>query len=230
MEIIAEIGQNHNGDMALAVELIDAAKEAGADVAKFQLFDAEALIPHDDPWFSYNCQTELSLDNLNLLSEHCGSVGIEFMCSPFDVIRVGWLEDINVRRYKIASRSIRDAELIEAVAKTGKPYIASLGMWDDALKPSLPGNLQGYLYCISKYPTDLSDLHFSNVDFSDYYGFSDHTAGLTAPCVALARGAKVIEKHFTLDKSMHGPDHEGSMTPDELCQLVAFKDELRLCL
>ena len=114
MEIIAEIGQNHNGDMALAIELIDAMKEAGADVAKFQLFDARALIPQDDPGFLYNCQTELSLDNLNLLNEHCETVGIEFMCSPFDVIRVG-LKTLMLSDIKLLQDPY-DAELIEAVA------------------------------------------------------------------------------------------------------------------
>lgn len=228
--IIAEIGQNHNGDMELAKELISAAADAGADVAKFQLFDAPALFPPTKKWFDYNCMTQLSRDEVDLLNDDCNAKGIEFMASPFDVERVQWLEDINVKRYKVASRSISDSEMISAIAETGKPYIASLGMWDGERFPNLPGNLEGFLYCISKYPTDFSDLKFSTVDYNDYLGFSDHTIGVSASYIALARGAMVLEKHFTLDKSMEGPDHAGSMTPDELKLIVDFKNDLEKCL
>jgi sialic acid synthase SpsE len=230
MEIIAEIGQNHNGDMDLAKELILAAKECGADVAKFQLFDAPSLFPPTKPWFEYNCKTQLTREKLELLNDICEEANIEFMTSVFDVERVSWCEAINVKRYKVASRSIKDNDVIQAIADTGKPYIASLGMWDGNGFPSLPGNLVGYLYCISKYPTPLEDMHFASIDFDDYAGFSDHSIGITASCVALSRGAKTLEKHFTLDKNMHGPDHKGSMTPDELRAICDFRDDLRKCL
>jgi sialic acid synthase SpsE len=234
-EIIVEIGQNHNGDMKVAKELIHAAKENGGDVAKFQLFDAKALFPtkeQGNEWFDYNCKTELSKDNIQELKAECDKVGIEFMSSAFDPERVGWLEKIGVRRHKVASRSIKDKAMLDAVTATGKPIIASLGLWTEAGFPkiSTKGGVS-YLYCVCKYPTPLVDLHFEDVEFGkDYAGFSDHTIGLSAPVAAIARGARIIEKHFTLDKKMHGPDHEGSMTPAELKELSRFRDEIAVCL
>ena len=116
VEIIAEIGQNHNGDMLLAKELIHAAKENGADVAKFQLYDAVSLFPKENnPWYEYNCQTELSRDQVTDLNNECQKVGIEFMSSVFDVERIDWLESINVKSHKVASRSIKDASLTNAM-------------------------------------------------------------------------------------------------------------------
>ncbi len=232
MEIIAEIGQNHNGDMKLARDLIHAAKENGANVAKFQVYDAVALFPKEgNEWYDYNCKTELDRDEVNSLAEECRSAGIEFMASVFDIDRIGWLEDADVARYKIASRSIRERELIDAIAATGKPIIASLGMWHEAEFPKIQcrGGVK-FLYCIAKYPTPLSDLELARVDFDVYSGFSDHTIGTTAAMVALARGAQILEKHFTLDKSMYGPDHQGSMTPNELAQISDFRDELQQCM
>lgn len=232
MEIIAEIGQNHNGDMALARQLIHSAKENGADVAKFQLYDARALFPKEgNEWFDYNCKTELSRDQIGELADECRRAGIEFMASVFDVERIAWLEEVGVKRHKIASRSIRDVALIEALVATGKPLLVSLGMWDGAGFPEIK-NAQdvGFLYCVSKYPTPLSDLHFSRVDFDAYAGFSDHTIGINASIAAMARGARVLEKHFTLDKAMYGPDHAGSMMPDELAAINAFRNDLKQCL
>src|SRR5690606_17142934 len=167
MEIIAEIGQNHNGDMNLAVELIKAAKAHGADVAKFQIYDAKALFPKENnEWYDYNCKTELTYDQVSLLAETCEKVGIEFMASVFDIERVGWLESLGVKRYKIASRSIHDTALIDALVATKKPLIASLGMWDGTAFPDIQG--VAYLYCISKYPTPRTDLHLDHVDFTRY--------------------------------------------------------------
>jgi N-acetylneuraminate synthase/N,N'-diacetyllegionaminate synthase len=224
MEIIAEIGQNHNGDMQLARRLIAEARAAGADVAKFQVYDARALFPKQgNEWFDYNCKTELSRNDVETLARDCKDEGIEFMASVFDVERIAWLEDVGMRRYKIASRSVKDRALIEAVAETGKPMLVSLGMWDGVDFPQISsrGEVE-FLYCVSKYPTEMSDLHFGKVDFSRYAGFSDHTIGIDAATIALSRGARVIEKHFTLDKTMHGPDHSGSMTPAELSALCRF--------
>lgn len=233
MEIIAEIGQNHNGDMEIARRLIHEAKRCGADVAKFQVYDARRLFPQENnPWFDYNCTTELSRSALDELAAECDRVGIEFMASVFDTERVQWLEEIGVRRYKIASRSIADGELIDALAATGKPLIVSLGMWHEETFPVIPTSAPvEFLYCISRYPTPPEDVHLASVDFSGRYaGFSDHTIGLTAPIAAFARGARIIEKHFTLDKAMYGPDHAGSMTPDELAELHRVRMELQQLL
>ncbi len=231
MEIIAEIGQNHNGDMGLAKELIQAAADNGAEVAKFQLYDAKALFTKkDNPWYEYNCKTELSREQLVVLYEECNRIGIEFMASAFDVERIGWLESLGVNRYKIASRSINEQPLIQALINTGKPLIASLGMWNDEEFPIIDSEDDvDFLYCVSKYPTEFTDLHFNDISFTRYAGFSDHTVGATAAIAACARGAKILEKHFTLDKTMFGPDHAGSMEPEELTRISNFRDEFNLC-
>jgi sialic acid synthase SpsE len=233
MEIIAEVGQNHNGDMGLAVELIHAAKECGADVAKFQVYDARVLFPpkEKNQWFDYNCKTELTRDQVHLLSQECNKLEIEFMASVFDVERIAWLEEVGVKRYKVASRSVGDCELIAALVNTRKPLLVSLGCWNKKAFPKISSPAPvDFLYCVSKYPTPLSDLKLGKVDFSKYAGFSDHTLGVAAPMVAMARGARVIEKHLTLDKKMYGPDHACSLTPDELEQLCQFRQELKQCL
>lgn len=227
MEIIAEIGQNHNGDIGLALEMIHSVKENGADVAKFQLYDAVKLFPKENnPWYEYNCKTELTREQVHLLNEECKKVNIEFMASVFDHERILWLEEIGVKRHKIASRSINDIELINAICKTGKPLLVSLGMWYKKELPFIPTKSKvDFLYCISKYPTSLEDLHFKDVDFIKYSGFSDHTIGVNAPIAAMARGAGIIEKHFTIDKKMYGPDHEGSMIPHELKFIDQFRKD-----
>ena len=231
MEIIAEIGQNHNGDIGLAKELIQAAAENGAEVAKFQLYDAKALFPkNDNPWYEYNCKTELSREQLVELYEECSRVDIEFMASAFDVERIGWLESLGAKRYKIASRSINEQPLIQALINTGKPLIASLGMWSDEKFPVINSKDDvDFLYCVSKYPTELTELHFNDISFTRYAGFSDHTIGTTAAITACVRGSKILEKHFTLDKTMCGPDHAGSMEPEELKRISSFRDEFNLC-
>lgn len=228
VEIIAEIGQNHNGDIELAKELIHAAHQCGADVAKFQVYNARELFSEaSNPWYEYNIKTELTRDHIYELAELCDKIGIEFMASVFDIERIKWLEDVNVKRYKIASRSIEDLVLIEKICDTGKPILVSLGLWGGNQFPIIPTSSRvDYLFCISKYPTSFEDLKLSKVDFTKYSGFSDHTIGIDAPLVAMSRGALIIEKHFTLNKGMYGPDHMGSMVPDELMKLSKFRNNL----
>ncbi|WP_243544275.1 N-acetylneuraminate synthase family protein [Pseudodesulfovibrio tunisiensis] len=232
MELIVEIGQNHNGDMKQAVEMIRMAAACGADVAKFQVYDAKALFPRENnPWYDYNCATELSRADIEMLARACADEGIEFMASVFDVERVEWLEEVGVKRYKVASRSVRESALLDRMAATGKPLLVSLGMWDGKEFPEIPDAVSvEYLYCVSEYPTPLEHLHLGQCDFSRFAGFSDHSVGITAAMTALVLGARIVEKHFTLDKGMYGPDHEGSMDLDELGRLVRFRDELRTCL
>ena len=230
-ELIAEIGQNHNGDLDLAKQLIKLAKESGADVAKFQVYDAKKLFDSSDKnkWYEYNCKTELTKDQLYYLAEYSDNLNIEFMASVFDTKRIEWLEDIGVKRYKIASRSIYDEELIECLINTGKPLIASLGMWKGDNLPNLNSKQDiDYLHCISNYPTKLEELFIKDIDFKTYSGLSDHTIGITAACSSIVLGAKIIEKHFTLDKGMYGPDHEGSMDPNELKFIDNFRKEFEL--
>lgn len=231
-EFIAEIGQNHNGDMGLARELIFAARDAGADVAKFQVFDARSLFTREgNPWYDYNLKTELSRAQVEELYGVCLDAGIQFMASVFDVERVSWLEALGVERYKVASRSIADTALMKTLGMTGKPLIVSLGHWSAAQFPHVPTTAQvDFLYCVSQYPAELSSLKLAEVDFGRYSGFSDHSEGITAAVAAFARGAKIVEKHMTMDKSMHGPDHQGSATPEELALINSLRRDLERLL
>jgi N-acetylneuraminate synthase/N,N'-diacetyllegionaminate synthase len=231
-EIIAEIGQNHNGDMQAADELIKAAKRAGADVAKFQVYDARALFPpkEQNPWFDYNCATELKKADVLRLADTCAKVGIEFMASVFDLERIEWLEEAGVSRYKVASRSINDEQLIKGIAATGKPMIVSLGAWKGSKFPRIeaPGGVD-FLYCIAKYPAPPAELKLGSVDFETYAGFSDHSEGTSAACAAIVLGARILEKHMTMDKAAYGPDHSCSMTPGDLERISSFRRDWTAC-
>ena len=230
--IIAEIGQNHNGSMSLAKELICAAHEAGADIAKFQLFEARKLFSKENnPWYEYNLSTELKLEQAEMLFNFCNSIGIEFMASAFDVQRVSWLESFGVRHHKIASRSIHDQDLIDMLSNTGKPLLVSLGFWKSKSLPKFSDmrNVH-FLHCISQYPAPFEQVKLSEIDFDVISGLSDHCLGLAASLAAISRGAKIIEKHFTLDKKMYGPDHSCSATPNELRDLVSLAREIRASL
>jgi N,N'-diacetyllegionaminate synthase len=227
-EIIAEIGQNHNGDIRIAKDLIKAAKQSGADVAKFQVYSARNLFSPkpQNPWFEYNCLTELKRDDVDRLADYCADIGIEFMASVFDLERIEWLEAVDVKRYKLASRSICDRELISGLVATGKPIIVSLGMWNgDGFPDIISHGGVDFLYCVSQYPAPLSAIHLSKVDFGKYAGFSDHTVGITAACASFARGARILEKHLTLDKAAYGPDHACSMIPSELASINIFRND-----
>lgn len=213
--LIAEIGQNHCGDMKLAQRLISAAKENGADLVKFQLYNHKILYK-DHPEIP---DVELSFDQAQMLFNYGKEVGIEVFFSVFDVERVGWCEKIGVKRYKIASNKTR--EVVGAVRDTRKPVIISFNntMPDGAKKE------HKFLFCISEYPATIK--HLELIKFGDgnysFDGFSDHTIGLDAAKMALARGATIIEKHFAIDHKT-GVDAEWSMTPDELKELRRFHD------
>lgn len=231
MLIIAEIGQNHNGDMEIAKKLISAAKEGGADIAKFQLYDVDTIFTPNFEWYKEAKGSQLTKEQVTELADWCRKVGIEFMASVFDTERVGWCEEIDMKRYKIASRSIYDRQLINAIAQTGKDIIASLGMYRETDFPQIDTSGKvDFLYCVAKYPALPEDLNLLEVDFNKYSGFSDHTIGIEAALVAMARGAKIIEKHFTLNKKMHGPDHIISLEPDELRQIVDFSRKFEAIL
>jgi len=226
-EIIAEIGQNYNGCMTIARSLIEFAKDNGADVAKFQLYDESLTIAYTRP---------LEKDELKMLKQKCDSEEIEFMCSVFSPYLVEWTEEIGMERYKIASRSVNDIELINTVYSTGKPIIISLGMLNNPptinklpkhivkMYDKAPDRIK-FLYCIMKYPAEYSDLHFPKMGDSELYaGFSDHTKGIIASCMAFILGATIIEKHFTLNTRMEGPDHKCSIAPDQLNLLSCFRN------
>lgn len=214
--IIAECGHNGNGNMRLNKLLIEEAKKCGADAVKFQAYCIDKI---KKPWQSRYFElgvAQLLKEDVKELKEYADKVGIEFMASAFDEERVGWLEEIGVRRHKIASRSIYDQKLIKAMEKTGKPIIASLGQWDKKEFPKIK-NAQ-FLYCVAEYPAYIKELP----SFDKYDGFSDHTIDCYWAREAIKRGAKIIEKHFTLSKTLPGFNQKGSAEPYAMKDLVTF--------
>jgi N-acetylneuraminate synthase/N,N'-diacetyllegionaminate synthase len=236
IEVIAEIGVNWNGEMRMAEMMIRAAKECGADTAKFQIYDPETTLDRDDPvlspWWDIIMETKLDFEDVEFLKSWCQKEGIGFLASAFDVERVGWLTELDVERYKIAARSVYDGALVRAIGLTGKPVLISLSEkynagWPDATSTEIPRSIpKKYLYCVSEYPTPLAHVGFHRGLFIQYDGFSDHTQGITASVMAMSLGAKIIEKHFTMDKSLPGPDHICSADPDELRQLCQMRDDI----
>jgi len=208
--IIAEIGQNHLGKMILATELIQLAKQNGADLVKFQLYDTDSIYPPDSPFKQQAKEAELSFDQVLMLFNFGKAVGIEVFFSVFDVKRVEWCEEIGVKRYKIAYSQRNNLDLIALAISKGEVIISS----DCNI-------MANSLYCIPHYPTDINDIDFQMM--TEYDGFSDHTIGLDAAKIALARGANIIEKHFAIDH-FTGVDAPWSMTPRELAELKRFEN------
>ncbi|MDD5594696.1 MAG: N-acetylneuraminate synthase family protein [Candidatus Omnitrophica bacterium] len=227
MVIIAEIGINHNGNIHLAHELIRQAKACGADIAKFQFYDPLKIFGPkgsypDKKNYEFALTVQFKFKEAELLSKWCREAGIEFMASVFDLERFEWMEKLDVKRHKIASRAVENKELCKKILKTGKETIISLGFWKGQGLPYDTDNAK-YLYCVPKYPCDYADIKLpSSFSSSKYSGFSDHCIGIEASLTAAARGAKIIEKHFTLNKGLTGPDHICSMTPEELFVLSKY--------
>ena len=249
--IIAEAGVNHNGDVSLAKKMIDLAREAGADAVKFQTFRAEQLVCKDAQKAPYQKQTtgaeesqyemlkklELSEKSLRDLFAYAQKRGIMFLASPFDNESVDLLNSLGVPAFKIGSGEITDFPLLRYIAKKVKPIILSTGMAtlaevEEALATLRKEGVDNIilLHCVSSYPakieyTNLRAMGTLKQTFKLPVGLSDHTPGITIPIAAVALGACIIEKHFTLDKKLPGPDHKASLEPDELKQMVqAIRD------
>lgn len=234
MVIIAEIGINHNGSLDVAHELIRQARISGADIAKFQFYDPRKIFGPEGSYpdaeaFKQALTVEFGFEDARQLKTWCDEEGIEFSASVFDIERFEWTVELDVARHKIASRSVENRELCERILGTGKETFVSLGFWSGNNVPFQIRNAQ-YLYCVPKYPCDLKDLDLP-LEFSKspYSGFSDHTLGIEAALVAVGRGATIIEKHFTLNKGLPGPDHICSATPEELgelCRLARLMEKV----
>jgi len=232
IEIIAEIGINHNGDMELAKEMIETAKAVGADVVKFQIYDPEMLLDKEvftpDDWEAI-LASRLTRRQVLFLNQVCEREQIEFMASVFDLERIKWTEEIRMKRYKIASRSVFDEELCLNIIGINKPVIVSDGILYTTVNPIpsyfIKSSNVRWLYCVAKYPARLADIDFGMMKLSMYSGFSDHTIGTSAAKVAMSLGARIIEKHFTMDKTLPGPDHICSADPEELLEICRFRDD-----
>lgn len=244
--IIAEAGINHNGSMELAKQLVDTAKDAGADCVKFQTFIPSDIVSKNAGKAEYQKQQtqaeesqydmlkrlELSFDEFVELDKYCKSKDIEFMSTAFDLNSIDFLNSIGMSIWKIPSGDITNLPYLLKIAKLRKPVILSTGMstMDDirnainALEKNGAGNLT-VLHCTTEYPTPFEDVNLKAMltikdEFGVQIGYSDHTKGIEVPIAAAALGAHIIEKHFTLDRNMEGPDHKASLEPDELKAMV----------
>lgn len=243
--IIAEAGVNHNGDMELAQHLIDVAVEAGADAVKFQSFKTEDLILKHIEKAPYQQLTtdagenqydmlkrlEVSLEQNYQLYEYAKAKGIVFLSTPFERCSLEELCKLDVGAFKVAATDLTNIQLLKQIARKGKPIILSAGMCyleeiRIALQAIYPLNKQVILLqCTANYPIMNIEVNLNVIDtlrneFDILVGYSDHSVGVGASPYAVAKGAKVIEKHFTLDKTLDGPDQKASVTPEELKQLV----------
>ena len=243
--IIAEAGVNHNGSFELACKLVDAAKTAGVDCIKFQTFKSKNLVSHNAQKAEYQKGTtgegsqvdmlqklELSYDEFIKLKVYCDSVGITFLSTPFDFDSIEFLNSIDLPFWKIPSGEITNLPYLLALARTGKPVVMSTGMCEMAEIEAAIRVLQEngtkeikLLHCNTEYPTPYEDVNLKAMQtmrdaFGLEVGYSDHTKGVEVPVAAVALGAVVIEKHFTLDRNMEGPDHKASLEPEELADMV----------
>lgn len=247
--IIAEAGSNHNRDFDNARKLIDVAVEAGADAVKFQIFSAEAIYSKKTPMASYLKDKKLAKEGETLwdiikrieiprqwtpdLMKYCQEKNIIFLSTPFDLIAVDELESAGIGAYKVASFEITHLPLLRKISATGRPIILSTGMANlEDIEIALSAIRSGgnsevaLLHCAIAYPPKFSDINLRAMDtmrqaFGLPVGFSDHTMGHVTDVAAVARGACIIEKHFTLSRNQEGPDHPFSLEPGELKAMVA---------
>jgi N-acetylneuraminate synthase len=244
--VIAEAGVNHNGDLQTAFELVDVAAEAGADAVKFQTFQADKLVTKQAPKADYQKQTtdadesqhemlrrlELSPEDHHALLERCEQRDILFMSTPFDEASADFLAELGVPLFKISSGDLTNLPFLRHVSDKGLPMIISTGMaWLAEVEEAVrcledAGVVElAILHCVSQYPAEFDDanlraMHTLGDAFGYPVGYSDHTRGVALPIAATAMGARIIEKHFTLDRTLPGPDHRASLEPDELGAMV----------
>ncbi|MFN6038559.1 MAG: N-acetylneuraminate synthase family protein, partial [Bacteroidota bacterium] len=239
--IIAEAGVNHNGSLELALQLADKAKEIGADCVKYQTFKAEQIVTSSSPKAQYQLKVtdsnetqfemlkklELQLEDFAKIKLHCEKIGIEFMSTPYNPEDADLLNKIGVKAFKIASGQMVETPFLRYVAKFNKQMIVSSGMCDmeevrlgiDAIR-STGNNDIILLQCNTDYPSKIEDTNLRAIltmkeELKIRVGYSDHVPNNYACFAAVALGAEVIEKHFTLDKKMEGPDHSSSLEPKE---------------
>jgi N,N'-diacetyllegionaminate synthase len=229
--IVAEIASNWEGSISKAKKLILNCRNAGANAVKFQIWRAEDLYQKDHPEWINIKKSELSLKKVKILKTYCDSIGIEFFASVFYPEAVDFLQTIKVKRYKIASRTctLKDpysVETINKIGSTGKHTIISMGMGGNkkTIKQKILKNKDQFCYCISKYPTKITEINWKNA--IKYDGFSDHTLGSTAPLIFTIlhkqKGTKniFIEKHVK-NKNSKGPDASSSMTTEEFSEMIS---------
>lgn len=241
--LIAEAGVNHNGYISIAKKLIDVAAKADVDAIKFQTFLTDQLILKSTPKVKYQKKSEddqedfykmlkkyeFSKEDFRTLKNYCSEKGLIFLSTPFDQTSVELLEDLNIAAYKVGSGDMNNLSLLKLICSKNKPILLSTGMAKlGEVKKSVEfiksNNIQQLILfqCTTNYPTPYDEINLNVIDTyqkefpNTILGFSDHSLGIEASIGAAAKGVKVIEKHFTLDKSMEGPDHKASLNPEEL--------------
>ena len=248
--IIAEAGVNHNGSIELAKKLVEKAKEAGVDYIKFQTFKASKLVTkaakqaeyqqknigkEGDSQYQMLKKLELSPEEHEILIDYCHQLGIKFFSTAFDFDSIDYLHSLNLGLWKIPSGEVTNYPFLKRIAAFNEPTILSTGMCDmedvrDAVNALYKNGLSKenliLLHCNTEYPTPFEDVNLKAMDalrkeFGVEVGYSDHTKGIEVPIAAVALGATVIEKHFTLDRTLPGPDHKASLEPDELKAMVS---------
>jgi N-acetylneuraminate synthase/N,N'-diacetyllegionaminate synthase len=246
--IIAEAGVNHNGNIELAKKLIDVAAEAGVDYVKFQTFKAENLVSKSAKKAAYQIKNtneegsqydmlknlELDLATHHVLIDYCNSKSIQFLSTGFDLESLDLLNDLKINIFKVPSGEITNLPYLKKIASFNKPVILSTGMctlkevkeaFQVILDNGIPKENITILHCNTEYPTPMEDVNLKAMltiqeELNVKVGYSDHTLGIEVPIAAVAMGAVCVEKHFTLDKTMKGPDHKASLEPNELNQMV----------
>ncbi len=246
--IIAEAGVNHNGDINIAKKLVDAAADAGVDYVKFQTFKADKLVNKDAKQADYQIENtgvvesqyqmlkrlELTYENHHILIDYCDKKGVKFLSTAFDFESIEFLKD-KLDFYKIPSGEITNLPYLIKVAKLKLPIVMSTGMANmqevkEALAVLIAHGINKedvtILHCNTEYPTPMKDVNLLAMktiekELGVEIGYSDHTLGIEIPIAAVTLGATVIEKHFTIDKTMEGPDHKASLEPNELKAMVA---------
>ncbi len=254
--IIAEAGVNHNGSLDIAKKLVDEAKKSGADCIKFQTFIAENIISKNAKQAKYQTKNigkeqsqlemikklELSFEDFKQLNNYCIEKNIDFLSTAFDLESIDFLESLGMNTWKIPSGEITNLPYLIKIAKLKKKVILSTGMStmqeiEDAVNifKKYGTNDITILHCTTQYPTLFEDVNLNAMlsikeKFGYDVGYSDHTKGIEVPIAAVALGATVIEKHFTLDNNMIGPDHKASLQPDELKKMVESIRNIELSL
>ena len=247
--IIAEAGVNHNGSISMAKEMIDVAADAGANFVKFQTFTAEKLViktaekadyqknssDQTESQFQMIKKLELNRNDHEILLEHCNKNNIQFLSTPFDLQSIDLLDEINIPFFKIPSGEITNLPYLRHIGSIGKPVVISTGMttinevknaMSILLDSGIKQNDITVLHCNSEYPSPMRDVNLKAIqtlenELGVKVGFSDHTLGIEVSVAAVAMGAKVIEKHFTLDRNLYGPDHGASLEPSELKDMIS---------
>ncbi len=218
--IISEIHPQHHGSMDELKRMVLQSKIGGANFVKVQLYSSKKLFNNNDRKY-----VELTKEELKEIVNYSRKIGIETIASVFDEERIQWCEDLKLKLYKIASISIKNKKLCKKIISTNKPVIASLGMYNFKRKgiPFKSKNIS-YLYCISKYPTNLSEIKMPDFKKSFFTGYSDHTVGIGTCLFAIARGARIIEKHFTLNKAINCETEKAHVCSMNLEDLKALRE------